>query len=85
MGVSPREGKYVAADSPSFKMRISHQQQIKIFVKKVFGSRNALTLEEYNVINLNESSEMLYAVLGLFHQVLPYSDTVFRLKEIFQS
>jgi hypothetical protein len=26
---------------------------------------------------------MLYAVLSLFHQVLPFSDTVFRLKELF--
>jgi hypothetical protein len=26
---------------------------------------------------------MLYAVLSLFHQLLPFSDTVFRLKEQF--
>jgi hypothetical protein len=66
-------------------MRVSHQEQIKIFIKRVFKSAKNIDFEAYKSINMDTSSEMLYAVMGLFHQVLPQSETIFRLKLKFHS
>ena len=49
------------------------------FITQIFAERRFLDLDEYKSINQNLSSEMLVAIMSLFHQDLPCSENVFRL------
>jgi hypothetical protein len=79
---SAREGQYVK--DHTMEMRDSHQKEIRNLVQLTFEERSQINLDEYEQIVRHKSSEMLYAVMALFHKELPFSETIFGLKGMYK-
>lgn len=81
-----REGNYLPEDGrgTDFKQRMLEQKELTNFVNTIFEGKESLSLEDYNIINKEKSSEMLFSLLSLLHDRLPCSYSFFRFKTNFR-
>ena len=62
---------------------MNEQEEIATFIKKAIGDKRRISYEKYKKINTDHSSEMVLSMLSLFHDNLPCSGSVFRMKDSF--
>ena len=62
-------------------MRVNYQKEVDNFIETIFQTRQQISFREYQEINIQQSSEMLFAVMGLFHRNIACCKTIFRMKQ----
>ena len=79
------EGKNMA-----YVDRLNDQDDIKVFIDKIFNSGyagcngNQMTLKQYEYINKTISSEMFYSLMAILHERLPCAAGFFRARKKFR-
>lgn len=70
------ESKFLAFNilRVGYQERNQDQEEIKVFIEDVFGDKQKIDLNEFKRINIEDSSEMLFAVRSL---LLTFTDHVY--------
>jgi Ca2+-binding EF-hand superfamily protein len=77
-----QEGKYSSESGANrlFLDRIQTQDEIKLLLDEVYGSKKRLNYEDFKSINLDQTSEMFLSLMLMIQSSLPCSENFFRYK-----